>query len=751
MGRADPGQRDAKDAQPAPANDAPAKPDAKAADANPVAANPADKKAAGAKPADAPPADANGAQRPVGHLIRVPVPIELNADTRVRSAISHLRATMPKGGPRPVLVFEFDPETEGGRGSDFSRALSLAHMIALNRDLAGVKTVAYIPKTIEGHAVLVAMACEEIIMAPNAEIGDAGIDETVIGATIRSAYQEIAEARKNIPPALALGMLDKNVRVLKVLTEQGTDIILASDLDKLKKQRAVLKTEELSPVPGLYSGIRGRTELGFVSYLADDRQAVAKELGLAPNSLRDDPSLGGQWQAVRIPLRGVITQALITETESKIRDQIDNHANFICLWIDSAGGSLEQSQRLAGYLADLPSDKVRTVAYIPEKARGDAALMAIACDQIVAGPEAIIGGSGDVNIDHDDLVQVDRIIRDIAEKKHISWSIPEALFDPEIKIYRYSQRDRGMQEFVSPEEIAARPDAAAWKQGEMIWQGGSPWRLSGQRGEEYGFVWHTVDNFNEFKHLYGLEKDVQLVEPGWADYLISALSSPSMLGILMFLGLAGVIAELYSPGLGIGAFVAIVAFMLYFWILHLHGTAGWLVVLLFLAGVCCLLLEIFVLPGFAIFGLGGGLMIIASLVLASQTSLLPRNDYQWEQLETTLASLGGAVVGAFVAAIAFRRFLPHAPVFNRVFLQPFSGEERQNLATRESLVDFAHLVGRGGTTVTPLMPSGKARFGDQLLDVIADGEAIDRGEAVVVVEVRGNRVLVHRAAAEQQR
>ena len=116
-------------------------------------------------------------------------------------------------------------------------------------------------------------------------------------------------------------------------------------------------------------------------------------------------------------------------------------------------------------------------------------------------------------------------------------------------------------------------------------------------------------------------------------------------------------------------------------------------------------------------------------------------------MKTTLVSLGGAVIGAFIAAIAFRRFLPHAPVFNRVFLQPPSGEERLHLASRESLVDFAHLVGRSGTTTTPLMPSGKARIGDELLDVIADGEAIDRGEAVVVVEVRGNRVLVRRATA----
>ena len=201
---------------------------------------------AGAKPAgdEKPAGDAKAPERPVGHLVRVPVPIEGNVDSQVRTAVNRLLATMPKGGPPPVIVFEFTPETEDGKGSDFSRALALAQFIAENHDLSRVKTVAYIPKTIKGHAVLVAMACEEIIMAPDAQIGDAGADETIIGPTIRSGYKEIAVARKTIPPALALGMLDKNLKVLKVLTEQGTDIILSSDLDELEKHRSVLKPPE---------------------------------------------------------------------------------------------------------------------------------------------------------------------------------------------------------------------------------------------------------------------------------------------------------------------------------------------------------------------------------------------------------------------------------------------------------------------------------------------------------------------------
>jgi membrane-bound ClpP family serine protease len=50
-------------------------------------------------------------------------------------------------------------------------------------------------------------------------------------------------------------------------------------------------------------------------------------------------------------------------------------------------------------------------------------------------------------------------------------------------------------------------------------------------------------------------------------------------------------------------------------------------------------------------------------------------------------------------------------------------------------------------TTTQLTPSGKARFGHQLLDVIADGELIGRGAPVIVTQVQGNRVVVRSADA----
>ena len=98
--------------------------------------------------------------------------------------------------------------------------------------------------------------------------------------------------------------------------------------------------------------------------------------------------------------------------------------------------------------------------------------------------------------------------------------------------------------------------------------------------------------------------------------------------------------------------------------------------------------------------------------------------------------------------MVMHKYLPHTPFFNHVMLQPPSYQEQEDLAHRESIVDFDHLLGHQGHATTQLIPSGKALFGSELVDVIADGEVISRGAQVVVVEVHGNRVVV-RSAGDQ--
>ncbi len=246
--------------------------------------------------------------------MRVPLPITGNADTQVKRAVQKALSELQPGDTRPVLVFEFATiDNQSGQGSDFSRALALARYLS-SRDLSEVKTVAYIPQALKGHAVLVAMACEEIIMAPEATIGRAGMDEPAeeaIDPTVRSGYSEIANRRRTVPASVALAMLDKHVEVLKVETEVSPEFVLRSELDELKKNHTIQNQQVLNR-PGEFADFTGREarELGFVKYLAPDRNALAHALSLSPEMLEDDPSLAGQWRPVRIPLKGPITPQL---------------------------------------------------------------------------------------------------------------------------------------------------------------------------------------------------------------------------------------------------------------------------------------------------------------------------------------------------------------------------------------------------------------------------------------------------------
>ena len=57
-----------------------------------------------------------------------------------------------------------------------------------------------------------------------------------INPKIVSAYREVAAARRTVPEAIALGMVDRRRAILKVETDQGIEFVAADELDALKKE-----------------------------------------------------------------------------------------------------------------------------------------------------------------------------------------------------------------------------------------------------------------------------------------------------------------------------------------------------------------------------------------------------------------------------------------------------------------------------------------------------------------------------------
>jgi membrane-bound serine protease (ClpP class) len=691
-----------------------------------------------------------------GRLIRIRLPLVGNADEHFKSviqrAVSQLGKLPRRQGRRPVLVLELLParrHSSFGQGTDFERALSLARFLT-SQEVAAVKTVAYIPQTIKGHGVLVALACEEIVMDPQAEIGEAGIDEKspqAIERGIISSYQQIRAARQTVSEAIALGMLEPQ-EVLKVETEDGTEFVRRPDLDKLREKHTIVSAETIVPPGsmGLFSGRQGR-EYGFVKLLASNREALARGLGLPLSAVADDQSLVGDWRPVLLTVEGPITPRKVRQLETLIGNQLhQNGVNWIGFKIDSEGGKLEDCLRLANTIAELDANEVQTVAYVPVDASNGAALVALACDQLVMQPEAQIGGKPErgEGPDRQTLDEAEVSLRNsLAKNTDHSWSLLAAMIDPEIALASYHNVKTGAVQIFSPQEAADQEDAADWEKDATVKEPGPRLRMTAQNAKDMGVAAHVVDGFDEFKQLYGFVEDPPTAEPNWAHELVEALASPVMTTVLIALGIIGIYIELHAPGVGVGGFVSAVSFLLLFWSKMLHGTAGWLEVLLFLGGICFLLFELLVLPGFGIFGFGGGVMILASLILASQTSfVLPKTESQWAELRSSLTMVAAALVCVVAAAIVLRRYLPSAPIFRTILLDPPPEEELADLDYRETVADYSHLVGQQGTATTNLMPAGKADFDGELVDVIAEGLPIDRGRQVVVVKARGNRVVV---------
>jgi membrane-bound ClpP family serine protease len=99
-------------------------------------------------------------------------------------------------------------------------------------------------------------------------------------------------------------------------------------------------------------------------------------------------------------------------------------------------------------------------------------------------------------------------------------------------------------------------------------------------------------------------------------------------------------------------------------------------------------------------------------------------------------------VGVIAMAVLLRHYLPKSRFLQPMVLEPPEGLQAAEQSARESLANYRHLMDAEGATITPLTPAGKARFGDEVVDVISDGQWISAGSPIVVVAVRGSRVEV---------
>ncbi len=100
-----------------------------------------------------------------------------------------------------------------------------------------------------------------------------------------------------------------------------------------------------------------------------------------------------------------------------------------------------------------------------------------------------------------------------------------------------------------------------------------------------------------------------------------------------------------------------------------------------------------------------------------------------------------SLLGSGIAIFLLIKYMPGIPIFHRLVLT--ASETAQGGYVIPSQPEGGDdLTGRKGKAVTILHPTGKIEVNNHTLDVVTDGEYIEKGQAVEIVEVRGNRIVV---------
>ncbi len=691
-----------------------------------------------------------------GQFFLIEEPIDSDVLERIRTATQQVIArSVAQKTARPILVFEIRPGRVQPGSSRFGISFELANF--LSTELAGAKfTVAYIPEPLKGYAVLAALACGEIVMGPDASIGPITPKDQEVKLDYRDPIGLLAR-RKGRDPALYAGLLDPNADLKVVRTaDRQVHYLLPEGLPEFLKANQVADAD-IQPAweggsRGELSARRAREE-GLCKLIAEDRAQIANVYHIDSRALADDPTLLREARPVWIHIDGRVDPS----KEAFLRRRIDQArregVNLVFFQINSQGGLNTSANNVAGLIAEIKD--MKTVAYVDDRATGVSALVALACDDIVLHRGAQIGGVRQIlpggNADALDLSpgQVESLTKraeGLAAKKGHPRAVAQAMVDPAAQIVLATDSQTGAPALILQSQ--AQADPGRYLNPSTVKEPGSTLVVGSGEAATYG-LGREVEDVEAFKALYGLRnKAIRVDGPTWVDGLVTTLTDPYVSWILLFVGVFMLILEIKMPGVGLPAIASALAFLLFFWSHYLGGTADQLEILLFLVGLICLGLELFVFPGFGVFGLSGFLLIVASIVMASHTFVWPTQEYEYRQMAGTLFQVVGVMAGVGVGATLVGRYIPSLPVFNRMVLKPgtYNGSELDDPTAKppatEGYESMAFLMGETGRTTTVLKPTGKARFGNLLIDVQADGFFLDRDALIEVVDVQGMKVIV---------
>lgn len=408
-----------------------------------------------------------------------------------------------------------------------------------------------------------------------------------------------------------------------------------------------------------------------------------------------------------------INQEIIPSAQRILKTGIENahtlHADFIILKLNTFGGLLDVADSMSAMILHC---NIPVIVYITKNAASAGALISISCDSIYMAPAATIGAATVVNESQQALPDkyqsyMRGLMRSAAESTGRNPLIAEGMVSPNNAIP--SIADSGRIITLTTSEAIAN-----------------------------GYCNDEVNSVDEIvKKLCGtVPVQINNYTPTWTDHLIDWLTNPTVSSILLLLIIGGLYFEFQHPGIGLPLFACIIGAVLYFAPLYLDGLAQNWEILLFVIGLVLIVLEIFVVPGFGITGISGIIFLMAGLSL----SLVRNNNFDFNYsgpdnilyalLRVTLTVSIAIAIGVFFGGNIFKGDRMKKLVLTEV------QSSSQNILSHQSL------IGKTGTALTDLRPSGKVIINDEVMEAFADGPFIEHNEPVYVTDTRANTIVV---------
>lgn len=421
-----------------------------------------------------------------------------------------------------------------------------------------------------------------------------------------------------------------------------------------------------------------------------------------------------QPKVYQFNLKQEINPAAWRSTRIALENAKQQKADILLIHMNTFGGMLDYADSIRSAILTAP---MKTVVFIDNNAASAGALIAIACDKIYMHKGASIGAASVVNAEGEVLPEkyqsyMRGLMRTTAESKGRNPKIAEGFVDPDLEIPNIKPKGKVLT-FTTTEAIAN------------------------------GFCDAEASSVKELLAKEGLKSyNLEIYQPTLTDKIIGFLINPAVSGFLILLIIGGIYFELQTPGIGFALLVSVVAALLFFAPLYLEGLADNWEILLFIVGIALLVLEIFLIPGFGIFGILGIVMIISGLAFS-----LILNDFfdfnvtSGERLTNAFLLVLLSMIGAVVVGAFFGGNILKSKMFKRLVLQ----DEQQAIQGYQVRKPNLAFVGKTGFAKTDLRPSGKIEIDGNWYDAVSNDGFIENGTNIVVSKIENYNLVVRKS------